>query len=652
MMTSSPFKKIVRLETLALSFFVLVFHLVCIASVSSGTEVTIDCDQLLLNEPFKDYDKERIREIQKILRQSIHESVPSDGIVGPLTIAAAKTYCHTSESYKLTEQDLEALKSQSEVPEEIRQLEGKIIPDEIIEMVKLLQNVEYPNEELLRQALREIAGVTEPYESQIIKQARKVHLFSDYQDKEINWTGGGCGCVLEDLSGVVYGFYPFWLAAPEQEDERSEVNEEERETAIKGDDHTQIIDFSVLSRIGYYAVSLDLHGHIVDNEGKRIEFPTSDKDDGKADFINVARDHRTKMDLVVYVDKWKWKVWRLFDWGTFQGVTDRIVAIITRKLTNRLINRVKPVITFGNKPVPSMWDGITLYFEGQGDGNNTDAGYFILTFIRELREKLNAAGEGPGLNILLSMDAIVNGNGLFSFEVLERLIPDKEKGEYGYEDRNYVDYFLVFLGEPTTKSKKELRREIEDHFKGVQRKIMLRKIIPVITPTGHDEQQLKDDLIYFKDNFGGVGIWPLPLITGQECEDEEAAEIQTKRTQVINRNLKEGQAPVLDICRFVCPNRWYFRIAWGMSLAVQAVLCLCYFISCKVRHISCCYRLYAGLILAALLLLTVPLHVVLLDCDPHRSFEITDRVTIIGGVVYVVAVVILVQLFRRKGEQP
>jgi hypothetical protein len=535
-----------------------------------------------------------------------------------------REYAHHKTICRLTEQSLVELKNEN-------------IPKKILEEIQRLEDIEYSSKELFFEALTALKyynclkrflehseeldafNKTEEcfkvpkelvaYLSSIMSVARKEHSFDN--SKSIEWSGGECGCVLEDLPFVVYGFYPFWLAGKQQ-----------------------TLDFSVLSRIGYYAVSLDERGNI-------IESLNWDKD--SADFINIARDHRTKVDLVVHVD-------RRNEWpqpysSAFDELTDNIVGLITEKIPNRLINKIKPVITFGRESVPAIGDGITLYFERPEVGD-TDPKPSFVVFIKKLREKMKAAGTDYDLNILLPMDAV--GKGLFSFENLEELIPDRK-------EIKYVDYFLVFLEEPTTDSKKKLRREIEDNFKGIQRRNMLRKIIPVTTPLTHTESekgQLADDLIYFEDNFGGVGIWPLPLSTGQESKATEADDRTAKRAQVINDALQKGTAQVYEMCKFVCPHRWYFRIAWNLSLVILAILCLCYFISCKVRYVSHSYRKYSGFILATTLLLLILLHVVLLECDPYRSLEITDSVTIIGGVVYLAALVILVQLFGRKGKQP
>ena len=59
-MTTFKLNKILWSKVLALSFFVLVFQLVCIGDVSVGTGVEIDCDQLLSEGGLKNIEKDRV----------------------------------------------------------------------------------------------------------------------------------------------------------------------------------------------------------------------------------------------------------------------------------------------------------------------------------------------------------------------------------------------------------------------------------------------------------------------------------------------------------------------------------------------------------------------------------------------------------------
>jgi hypothetical protein len=91
----------------------------------------------------------------------------------------------------------------------------------------------------------------------------------------------------------------------------------------------------------------------------------------------------------------------------------------------------------------------------------------------------------------------------------------------------------VILEEPTTDAKKLLRTIVEMHFHGEDRKDMLRKIIPVIRTGRYIVEdpgrlhQFQDDVIYFEDNFDGIGLWPLPV--GEDQESVTVANSLNKR---------------------------------------------------------------------------------------------------------------------------
>ena len=77
-----------------------------------------------------------------------------------------------------------------------------------------------------------------------------------------------------------------------------------------------------------------------------------------------------------------------------------------------------------------------------------------------------------------------------------------------------MNEYLFKIEKPTSVNKKALRREIENNFHGIERQMALRSVIAVIeleSPNPNDPYvreylQFKDDLNYFQDNFGGVGL--------------------------------------------------------------------------------------------------------------------------------------------------
>jgi peptidoglycan hydrolase-like protein with peptidoglycan-binding domain len=424
--------------------------------------------------------------------------------------------------------------------------------DDILTKLRALQDVEYPNERLFVNALEAIIrdpmvqsgeivdkGSFEIYEPVLLSMARKEHAFDDA--KPVKWSAWSCGCYVGDFSGVVYGFYPFWTSGNEQK-----------------------LDFSGLTRIGYFALTFDGNGDIV----KRDWTPE------RADFIDKARQYRTNVDLIVYRNDWQnWPGFAAAKKTPFiEKLTSGIVASVTEKKSNtfkkRLLNRMKWMLSLGGAPVPSMADGVTIFFDGYPfDGKDGPSTEFFREFIQRLgaklkfeNEKLNKKFKTFSLNVVLPWDAT------------DQLVNLRED----------VDLFLVLMEEPTTTTKKKLRLDVEFLFKGDERNKVLRKIVPVIRSRGHDydkamAKQLNDDLAYFQDNFGGVGFWPLPTSI-----DSGAAELNS---EVRNAFSIKGDQDLQSKLRRIAP--WFGRFVgphrWGLRMAVDSlvfVLLVYAFFSC------------------------------------------------------------------------
>jgi lysozyme family protein len=410
-------------------------------------------------------------------------------------------------------------------------LETMRISEPLLKKLKQIQDVEYANSGLFVNALETVIlnpmlkneeinqASFDAYESLLLAKAAKEHLFD--AKKQITWSDWSCGCYLDDFSGIVYGFYPFWNAGSKQK-----------------------IDFSVLTRIGYFAVTFNEKGEIAE---------LFDWQPDRAAFIDKAHQYRSNTDLVIYRNDWQnWSGFIAAQKASFmEKLTDSIVNAVTENVTDTAFEKVKRILSFGSSPLPSMGDGVTVFFEGYPEDQASIE--FFRSFIRTLHAKLEASRKKLGI-----------------------VLPLKSVGKM-VELHGDVDFFLVLMEEPTKDTKKKLRQEVENLFKGEVRRSVLRKIVPVISPAGHDfdrvtEQQLKDDLIYFQDNFGGVGFWPLPT-----SRDSGAAElnelIKANFTDNTNQDFLQEQleknAPWFG--KIVGPHRWGIRIAFDILLYVLLV---------------------------------------------------------------------------------
>jgi len=490
-------------------------------------------------------------------------------------------------AYLLTEQSLVAL------------AEDPLIGKDIVSLVKNLPDlldIEYPSARLFRSAVLNKANSSRP-EGQsissealepIVRQARKANQFVD--GSRIVLDGKGCGCVLDTLSGTSYGFLPYWQAGSEQ-----------------------TVNFSVLSRIGYFAVSLDNEGKLADRFHWRAD---------KADFINVARKHGTKVDLVIYKNDWeKWRAdIAAKDYSGIDTATSNIVDAVREKLDNSFFNRHKAIFSLGASETPSMGDGVTLFFDAYP--SDDEASDYLLRFVKELRKKLRAAGQHYFLNMVVPPEAI--GEGFYTFKYLSLVIPDVASNSPGYEADNDVDLFLVLMEEPTTQSKKALRQRIENRFTGnklyraIQRRNLLRKIVPVLMPDASDARQYAEDVIYLEDNFGGVGLWPLPAIKGDGKEDQAKVTNTVAQTEIASLTAfyqVDDAEPPSALRTLVCPNKWAFRIAFDVMTFLLVGFGVLAIFLCALRKF---WERYAWYFLA-LVLLWVGLALAILFFDPFYT---------------------------------
>lgn len=530
------------------------------------------------------------------------------------------------------------------------------MPAATLDGLQALNGASYADEQRLAEALAERFKPTfDQYAADpvIVNQARKRHEFA--MGAAPNWqgraNGEACGCVSEDLAGVVYGFYPFWMA----DGEKPAAGEQK----VDGNDEAagvQFIDFSRLSRIGFHAVTFDADGNLEEPENARA---------GQADFVREANRYRTQLDLVVFRNDWQ-------GWFDDAGeraaeVVDRLVTRIVDRIDQPLADfrsRIRPYISFGGAAVPSLADGVAIQFDGAADGVAQFAG-----FIRTLKQRMMAGREGRRLSVMLMMPLEQ------AVQVIREIEQDPGKIEIGVDaatgrvksvlvDQRVApskvavkaaDHYLVFLAEPTTESKKRLRLLIERAFKGDQRAKVLRRIVPVITPGGRDPRRLHDDLVYFKDNFGGAGFWPLPLKSryaaaeANAITDAVAARVNRGLDEAFQRGsefyqVAEDGGLSETLCTLVCPNRWVVRIIADLFLLIVLSVILAYWFVCRMQLLFWKYFPY----FIAVAVLAILWWFLMLYCDPFYEWLRVGNLPLIIVVAAVIVSSIMQYVSRRK----
>jgi hypothetical protein len=528
---------------------------------------------------------------------------------------------HAEKAYRLTDEFFQALNANPEFREN---------PDTILKKLESLLGVAYVNQRLYETAVRSALDMEAFEESKkefvqaVVTEARE----EGKAKAPLQLTAAECGCARQwDSVGkhrfTVYGFYPFWMSArdtekadPDGGDDPSGQADGESNKKHGGD----AVDFSVLTRIGYFALELGKDGIIAGNGHWK---------DGAKDFIKTAHRYRSEVDLVIEARGWEF--WE-----------DRVLEQAVESIWDQLDPKGLP-------------DGVTIYFP-HFSGGNRDQQKNIVKLVKKLHRKLNPEEDkrkrGPLRKILdalgrekaLSLNILIDAGNL---KDNQRIDPTGVHGLLGglkdilVGDSPKVDLVLVLFDRPVTKMKKRLRLAVENQFEGQQRRDVLRKIVPVIAPNGHREKeinpndsyelgsdhdpfrQLQHDLVYFRDNFRGVAFWPAVPTASDEKDLEDLKYLQNRLVRTFAQSQETGttrhgsarearELPAWNFCVYVCPNRATFLIAFSVLLGLLILLALLAYWSCEVRS-ALAKRLLSLLGGVALL---IAIFLALITCDP------------------------------------
>jgi hypothetical protein len=454
--------------------------------------------------------KKEISEIQTLLKAVGYHPGKIDGWLGPDTDKALSQFCH---SFKVDER----LKQHNENTDETSTLD------------------------LVTLTIDLLAGIADKAD----------------KPKEILLSGGGCGC-LRDFSALVYGFFPYWLADGKQ----------------------QLVDFSLFERIGYFALKLDERGHIK----RKLHFPAdAGSHPNIAGFINRAHKYRVKVDVTFIASSWQtWNV------DQIEKAVENIFKTVTREYEIAAPSwwRKNLPLVENNSTVHA--DGINLYFDNYDDSNN---GSTLARIVKQLSLKLKQAESEVQLNIMLGLNladvdrrplkevdqaSVELGTQFLAIKKQFRKLEARFKAleKILVTDPDMVDRVFIFLTQDTSQSKKDLRQLIENAFSGEARRIVLRKMVPIVIAQGlatqkdadreagvrkavarggdveaakDSDSQFEDDLTYMQDNFAGIGLWHLPLtqkieVSEDEVADESALEKEAAEIEAAEKAVEEKMA--------------------------------------------------------------------------------------------------------------
>jgi len=471
-----------------------------------------------------------------------------------------------------------------------------------------------------------------PLREWLIEAAQQTHELD--LSMPIQWVAKpGCGCVLESLSGQVYGLYPAWLAQGKPQE----------------------IDFSVLTRINHLALPFDADGKL----------GTPDKWSSEhLDFIRTARRHGTALDLTIYRADWAFLLS-----GTPASRTamlDRLLLQVPSRAVQLVNQKLPDIVSAAKAWLPGFGetqyfgDGITLYFDDLPSATTQPElrqafNAFLRTFVQATINQLKKEKRNYALNIVVPAQQF-GAEGSYDVQSLFDHLkyaeePEMQNGRIKassaeYKSRTNVTVrFLVMLSEPTTRTKKELHGLIESApaLHGENRRIFMRRIVPVITYAKKPSQQLEDDFAYFEDNFGGIGFWPLPLI-GAAADPAATADASLTAALANTYTYGEVNIQARAMGGWVCVHRWQLRSAFVLIAVLTALCSALVLVNCTLRQ----------RFLRFLPLLGVPvlgIGALLLSFDPGLS-ALRESGILMWALVVGLALFALQTLLKPKVEKP
>lgn len=472
------------------------------------------------------------------------------------------------------------------------------------------------------------------------------------------WKGDQCGCLRKDLSGTVYAFYP-----PPR------------------DTQARQIDFSLVSRIAYYGIGFDGEGklHYLNNSTS-VPGAFDARDRSRREFVREAHRHGTQVDWVLAKDDWK-DDWMRLRPSERSALLEKVAQNLVRHLTKPLsdaFSQARPWLSSVQTRPDTRGDGVIVFFRNYpSDGEIEGSSQIFSAFVRRLQLLLARAGGSYHVSILLTQGQLEGGTEAFAATRLLSLLdtaallsdPGRDTGlpvrpRLGFGRTGSVDglslgragiggQLLVLLDERTSYSKKRLRSFLEDALHGSDRVKLLRATVPVLNFDHRNWGQLGDDLIYAKDNFGGVGFWNFLDTGGTNTANSCAASQSLFRC--LELNYLDGPAPDHGATglaafppwleRLVCPNRLIIRT---MILFLMLLLLVFGLLSVFVDRVRRRVRPVFAFLLSAFVLPPLFLFLLLVVYDPDLAYLTEGKGPLIVAVLLLVAGFLGTAIFLQR----
>jgi len=319
------------------------------------------------------------------------------------------------------------------------------------------------------------------------------------------------------------------------------------------------------------------------------------------------------------------------------------------------LSKAMPWLSFGHTRAETRGDGVIIYFRNYPDDQQLEGSSTLLKeFVRDLQDRLARAGGGYQVSLMVLQRQLEGESEVFRPKAIldmfdtSRVVAASQAQKSGWSGQRTLGQcrmagrLLVVLEEPTSDAKKRLRQLIEKSLRGYERVKLLRSTVPVLNFDHRNWGQLADDLIYFKDNFGGVAFWPWVDSGGSDTALTCGGARSLARC--LELNYFDGPPPdhaATGVAKLgawleheTCPNRWIIRVLiLVLSLVLATFLGLAVFVDAVRRRV----RPVFSWLLCAFVLPPLLLFLLLVLYDPELAFLTAGKGPLIGAILLLVA---------------
>lgn len=444
----------------------------------------------------------------------------------------------------------------------------------------------------------------------------------------------GCGCqdgrdsIFSDAT--FYGFFPYWLQSEEP----------------------QSINFSQLDRIGFFGAVAK-----PSSNGSLLVLPPNwTTDFENTQFIRLAHRYRSEVDLVVTTPRGMTllSLIELLD----KPLIEQLVDAITQPLDKSIINRMKPIMTLGMEPIPSIADGITLDID-LSEFKTEQSQQLFITFVRELKFAL-LKQEGSSITNIDDVEASPKDRYFLNVIISANKIPDtntEPSNFYQFENLqalSEVTNLLILRPEVEPSSQPEPAQQGLDQIKNIHHWLsnqsnqttvekLFRQIVPMlITEFNRDSATELTQLLSLSSwNFIGAAYQPIPLNPTSQKLVDDTFYPKPSSPQSVYATI---QAQIMVVMDWICPNRWLLRmILFVIFIGIATVLIVSnWYYELRKYLVQLPFVLLCIGSLAALMLVFIS--------DPYFN---TYQVPILFGfMALIIWILLVVRWLTMEGDKP